>query len=158
MEGWVNPQPRLSWEWVLSPGPVAWLSTALPTELSQPDNLMYHSNMENIPYPRRNGFSTNWPVQPIVTQNQRCYIWSIWLLPKWLSTSQISFQIKHRAKINIGMRFNTNLRRKMTHSICLTTGYRNENTSMTLKKKVLNKWQKIFDILRIEMLMRRGVQ
>ena len=28
---------RLSWEWVLNPGPVTWWSTALPTELSQLD-------------------------------------------------------------------------------------------------------------------------
>ena len=36
MEGWVNPQP--GFKWVLNPGPVAWQSTALPTELSRPAN------------------------------------------------------------------------------------------------------------------------
>ena len=28
---------------------------------------MYFINTENFPYPRRNGFSTDWPVLPIVT-------------------------------------------------------------------------------------------
>ena len=34
---------------------------------------MYLSNAENFPYPSRNGFSTDWPALPIVTQKQNCY-------------------------------------------------------------------------------------
>ena len=41
------------------------------------------------------------------------------------------------AKSNIGMRLNANLRRKMTPSIHLANRYWNENSSMTLKKKML---------------------
>ena len=33
--GLSQPMARLSWEWVLNLGPVAWPSAALPTELSQ---------------------------------------------------------------------------------------------------------------------------
>ena len=32
---------------------------------------MCFSNTENFPYPRRNGFSTDWPVVPIVVQKGR---------------------------------------------------------------------------------------
>ena len=32
---------------------------------------MCFSNTENFPYPRKNGFSTDWPVLPIVTQKER---------------------------------------------------------------------------------------
>ena len=49
--------------------------------------------------------------------------------------SQISLQIKNRAKINIGMRLRMNLRGKMTQVICLATRHGNENGSIMLKKK-----------------------
>ena len=62
---------------------------------------------------------------------------SIWHHSKWCSTSQISLQIKTRAKINIGMRLNMNLRRRMTWTVCHATRHGNENSSMMLKKKVL---------------------
>ena len=68
---------------------------------------------------------------------KRSHTQSILLHSKWFSMSQISLQIKNRAKINTGVRLNTNLRRKMTQSICLATRYGNENSSMLLKKKVL---------------------
>ena len=47
---------------------------------------------ENFPYPRRNGFSTDQPVLPIVTQKERDKIWSIRLLPKRFSMPQITFK------------------------------------------------------------------
>ena len=100
---------------------------------------IYLSNTENIPSLKRNGFSTHWPVLPIVTPTKRCYIQSIQLLPKRLSTSQKSLQIKHGAKINTGMRFNMNLKKMMTWSIHLAIRSRNENSSIILKKKVLIK-------------------
>ena len=34
--GLSQPPARLSWEWVLNPGPVTWQSAALPTELTRP--------------------------------------------------------------------------------------------------------------------------
>ena len=99
---------------------------------------MYMSSTENFPHPRRNGYSTDWLALPIITQEQRYYKWSIWLLPERLSTVQISIQIKYRVKINTGMRINKYLRRKMTQLIYLATRCRNENSSMMLKKKVPN--------------------
>ena len=42
---------------------------------------------------------------------------------------------KNRAKINIGVRLNMNLREKMTQKICLATRPGNENSSIVLKKK-----------------------
>ena len=72
---------------------------------------MCFSNTEKFPYPRRNDFYTDWPVLAIVTQEQRCCRQSIWLFPKMLSTSQIKLHIKYRAKINTGMRSNTNMQR-----------------------------------------------
>ena len=98
---------------------------------------MCFSNTKNFPYPRRNGFSTDQPVLPIVTQKKRSQMQSIWLHLKWFSTSQISLQMKNRTKINIGVRLNMNLRGKMTHTICLATRQGNENSSMILKKKML---------------------
>ena len=62
---------------------------------------------------------------------------SIWLCPKWFSTSEISLQMNNRAKINIGMKLNMNLRGKMTQTICLASRQGNENSSIMLKKKVL---------------------
>ena len=44
---------------------------------------------------------------------------------------------KNRAKINIGIRLNVNLREQMTQSFHLAIKYRNENSSMTLKNNVL---------------------
>ena len=58
------------------------------------------NSTENLPYTRSNGFSTDRPVLPIVTSEQRCYTQSIWLLSKRLSMSRISLHIKHRAKFN----------------------------------------------------------
>ena len=58
-------------------------------------------------------------------------------LAKWFSTSQISLQIENRAKINVGVRLNANLRGKMTQIMSLFTRHGNENSSMMLKKKVL---------------------
>ena len=52
-------------------------------------------------------------------------------------TANKALNIKYRAKINIGKRFNTNLRRKMTQSIHLASRCRNENSSMMLKKTLL---------------------
>ena len=98
---------------------------------------MYLTNTENFLYSRRNGFSTDRPMLPIVTQKRRSHSRSIWLLPKGFSMSLKSLQIKSRAKINIGVRLNMNLRGKMTQTICLATRQGNENSSMTLKKKVL---------------------
>ena len=46
-----------------------------------------------------------------------------------------SLQIKNRAKINIGVRLNMNLRGKMTQMICLTTRHGKDNGSIALKKK-----------------------
>ena len=46
-------------------------------------------------------------------------------------------QIKNRAKINTGMRLKANLRRKMTQLIHHATRYRNENSSMMRRNKVL---------------------
>ena len=97
---------------------------------------MWFSNRD-FPYPRRTGFSTNWAVLLIVTQKQGCYMWSIWLLPKKLSTSQICLQINYRVKINIGVIFIMNLKRTMTQAICLATCCRNKNSSTILKKNVL---------------------
>ena len=51
-----------------------------PLERSQ--RHMCLSNMENFPYPRRNGFSTDRLMLPIVTQKKRSHLRSIWLLPK----------------------------------------------------------------------------
>ena len=59
------------------------------------------------------------------------------LLPKRFNMPKISLQIKNREKINIKMRLNVNVRRKMTQLICLATRYGNENSSMMLKKKVM---------------------
>ena len=39
--GLSQPPARMSQEWVLNPGPVAWRSAALPTELSQPIELCW---------------------------------------------------------------------------------------------------------------------
>ena len=75
---------------------------------------MCFSNAENFPYPRRNGFSIDRPVLPIVTQKEREHMQSIRLLPKKFSMPQISLEIKNRAKVNTGVRLNVNLRRKMT--------------------------------------------
>ena len=94
------------------------------------------SNTETFPYPKA-GFNTEWPVLPIVTPKQRCYTPSNQSLPKPLSISQISLQIKDREMINTGTRVNTNLRRKMTKLIHLATRCKNKNCSITLKKKVL---------------------
>ena len=55
--------------------------------------------------------------------------------------SQISLQIKNRAKIDIGVRLNTNLREEMTQIICLATRHGNENRSIMLKKKVITNAQ-----------------
>ena len=55
---------------------------------------MCFSNTKNFPYPRKNSFSTDRPMLPVVTQIQRSHSRSIWLLPKWFSMSQISLQIK----------------------------------------------------------------
>ena len=96
---------------------------------------MCFSNTKNFLYPRRNGFSTDRPVLPIVTQKMRSHMWSIWLHPKWFSTSQISLQIKNRAKINIEMRLNMNLRGKMTWAICLATRQRNEIAAWHWRKR-----------------------
>ena len=96
---------------------------------------MCFSNTKNFPYPRRNGFCTDRPVLPIVAQKKESYMQSIWLHPKCFSTSQISLQIKNRAKINIGVRLNMNLRGKMTWMICLVTRQGNENSSMMLPKR-----------------------
>ena len=68
------------------------------------------SNTKHFPYPRRNSFSTDRPILPIVTPKKRSHTRSIWLHPKRFSTSQKSLQIKHRAKINIAARLNMNLR------------------------------------------------
>ena len=58
----------------------------------------------------------------LLPKKKRSHMQSIRLHPKWFSTSQISLQIKkNRAKINIGVRLNTNLRWKMTQMICLAT-------------------------------------
>ena len=98
---------------------------------------MCFSSMKNFPYPRRNGFSTDRRVLPIVTQKKRSHMQPIWLCCKWFITSQISLQIKNRTKINIGVRLNMNLRGKMTQMIRLATIQGNENSSMTLKKRCL---------------------
>ena len=45
------------------------------------------SNTKNFPYPRRNGFSTDRQMLPIVTQKKRSYTSSIWLCPKWFGMS-----------------------------------------------------------------------
>ena len=52
------------------------------------------SNTKNLPYPRRNGFNTDRPVLPIVTQKKGSHTWSIRLHPNWFSMSQIRLQIK----------------------------------------------------------------
>ena len=62
---------------------------------------MCFSNTKNFPYPRRNGFSTDRPMLTIVTQKQRSHMRSIWLYPKWFSTSQISLQIKNRQRLTL---------------------------------------------------------
>ena len=95
---------------------------------------MCFGNTKNFPYPWRNGFSTDRPMLPIVTQKKKSHMRSIRLPPKWLRTSRISLQIKNRAKINIGVRLNMNLRGKMTWMICIATRQGNENSSITLKK------------------------
>ena len=59
------------------------------------------SNTKNLSYPRRNGFSTDRPVLPIVTQKKRSHTWSIWLHPKWFSMSQISLQIKTEQRFTL---------------------------------------------------------
>ena len=61
--------------------------------LREPRDMCF-SNRENFPYLRWNGFSTDWPVLPIVSPKQTGHMWSIRLHPKWFSTSQISLQIK----------------------------------------------------------------
>ena len=55
---------------------------------------MCFSNTKNLPYPRRNGFSTDWPMFPIATQKERGHMQSISLPPTWFSICQISLQIK----------------------------------------------------------------
>ena len=65
------------------------------------------------------------------------HMWSICLCPKCFSTSQRSLQIKNRAQINIGIKFNRNLRRKMTQMVYLATRHGYKNNIMMLKKKVL---------------------
>ena len=97
---------------------------------------IYFSNTKNFPYPRRNDFSIDRPCCLLLPQKKRTHMQSIWPHPKWFSTSQINLQIKNRAKINIGMSLNMNLRVKITQIICLATRQGNENSSMMLKKKV----------------------
>ena len=55
---------------------------------------------KTFPYPRRNGFSTDRLMLPIVTQ-KRGHKWSIWLGPKWFSMSQISLQIKTGQRLTL---------------------------------------------------------
>ena len=99
---------------------------------------MCFGNTKNFPYPRRNGFSTDRPVLPIVTQKREVTCDPSDFFLNGFSTSQISLQIKNRTKINIGVRLNMNLRGEDDPDmICLATRQRNENSSMMLKKKVL---------------------
>ena len=61
---------------------------------------MCFKQCRNFPYPRRNDFSTDWPVLSIiVSHKQRCYMQFIQLLPTRHSMSQISHQK------NAGQRF-----------------------------------------------------
>ena len=99
---------------------------------------MCFSNTENFPYPRRNGFSTDQPVLPIVILDKRevtCNPSGI--LPEKVQYASNKPSNKKRAKINNGIRINVNLMRKITQSICLATRYGNGNSTMMLKKKVL---------------------
>ena len=57
---------------------------------------------------------------------EKSHTQSIRLHPKWFSMSQVSLQIKNKAKINIGVRLNMNLRRKMSWTICLATRHGND--------------------------------
>ena len=97
---------------------------------------MCFGNTKNFPYTRRNGFSTDRPVLPIVTLKGEvtCHTSDFFLMVQYISNKSSN---KNRTKINIGMRLNMNLRGKMTQMISLATRHKNENSSMMLKKKVL---------------------
>ena len=101
----------------------------------EPKRYVCFSNTENFPYPRRNGFSTDQSVLPIITPKQRGQMQSIWLLPKRFSMPQISLQIKIRVKINIAMRLNANLRMKVTQSIHPATRYGNGKLQHNTEEK-----------------------
>ena len=98
---------------------------------------MCFGNTKNFPYLGRNGFSTERPVQPIVTQKREVTCDPSGFFLNGFSMSQISLKVKSRAKSNIAVRLNMNMRGKMTQKICLPTRQENENSSMMLKKKVI---------------------
>ena len=64
---------------------------------------------QNFSNPRRNCFSTDRHVLPIVTQKQTRHLGCIQPLSKRLSMECVTLQLNGRAKINIRMRFNVNL-------------------------------------------------
>ena len=73
----------------------------------------------------------------LLPKKERCCAQSTWPHPKRLSTLQTSLQTKDREKINIRMRINKNLRRKMVWSVHLDTRCRSENSNSPIVCVVL---------------------